>query len=113
MSEIFQSGAWRGFYTYTGSTHRFWMNLRLEFCNGRLNGKGNDDIGVFTIVGRFESEDCNFKKHYESHTVCYCGWRNKSKGINGFWCSAKLNGNFEIHPVSGDSNQQGCNDHTN
>jgi len=107
MSEIFPSvKAWRGWYKYTNCPRRFWMNLRLEFCNGQIVGEGTDDIGAFSILGRFSGGDCNFKKSYVTHAVCYCGWGD-GKGISGHWCcSSKLNGDFQIYPLGGDDRNE-------
>ena len=98
--ELFPSGPWVGFYSYVPKDkHR--MDLHLTFSNGNMNGDGNDDVGRFTIKGRYdvESRECDWTKTYVGgHDVYYRGYR-EGKGIWGRWeISAFDHGGFRIWP---------------
>jgi hypothetical protein len=98
--ELFPSGPWRGFYNYApGDRHR--MDLQLTFAHGKLSGDGNDDVGVFTVKGQYNSaeRECWWTKTYPgSHDVYYRGFR-EGKGIWGTWeISVFAQGGFHIWP---------------
>ncbi len=89
----FPSGEWVGFYREQGSNHR--QEMHLFFSGGRISGSGADDIGTFTISGRYDadSREAWWTKIYPgSHDVFYKGYR-ELKGIWGLW---------EIPPGGGD-----------
>lgn len=98
--DLFPSGPWTGFYNYRpGDRHR--MDLHLAFANGQISGDGNDDIGRFTIRGRYDAatKECWWTKTYPgSHDVAYRGFR-EGKGIWGTW-EIKVfdHGGFHIWP---------------
>jgi hypothetical protein len=77
------------------------MDLQLTFANGKLSGDGNDDVGVFTIKGQYNSaeRECWWTKTYAgSHDVFYRGYR-EGKGIWGTWeISPFAHGGFHIWP---------------
>lgn len=96
----FPSGPWTGFYNYQpGQRHR--MDLHLTFACGRLTGDGNDDVGRFTIRGRYDAatKECWWTKTYPgSHDVSYRGFR-EGKGIWGTWeINLFAHGGFHIWP---------------
>ena len=64
--DIFPSGPWTGFYTYTGPGDKHRMNLHLSFSKGRISGDGNDDIGLFLISGGYDAstKECSWVKQY-------------------------------------------------
>jgi hypothetical protein len=98
--DLFPSGPWTGFYNYQpGDRHR--MDLHLTFGNGRLTGDGHDDVGRFTIRGRYDAaeKECWWTKSYPaSHDVFYRGFR-EGKGIWGTWeITAFSHGGFHIWP---------------
>lgn len=98
--DLFPSGLWTGFYNYQpGERHR--MDLYLTFAQERMSGDGNDDIGRFTIRGRYEvaSRECYWTKSYVgAHDVFYRGFR-EGKGIWGTWeITAFDHGGFHIWP---------------
>ena len=98
--DLFPSGPWTGFYNYApGDRHR--MDLRLAFAGGRMTGEGSDDVGRFTIRGRYDTamRECYWTKSYASaHDVFYRGFR-EGKGIWGTWeITAFLHGGFHIWP---------------
>jgi len=105
--DLFPSGPWTGFYNYQpGDRHR--MDLHLSFANGRLSGDGNDDVGQFSIRGRYdaESKECWWTKTYlGSHDVRYRGFR-EGKGIWGTWEIAVFTrGGFHIWPRAANENE--------
>jgi hypothetical protein len=84
--ELFPSGPWTGFYQY-GPRDKHAMDLSLAFNHGRMAGDGGDDVGRFTIKGRYDSSsrECFWMKTYPgSHVVFYWGYR-EGKGIWGRW----------------------------
>ena len=98
--ELFPSGPWTGFYSYVPKDkHR--MDLQLTFRNGNMSGDGNDDVGRFTIRGRYdvENRECYWTKAYMgAHEVYYQGYR-EGKGIWGKWeISPYEHGGFHIWP---------------
>jgi len=101
MSEnLFPSGPWTGFYTYSpGDKHR--MDLNLAFAGGAMSGDGSDDLGLFQIRGQYDAEslECHWTKTYPgSHDVYYRGFR-EGKGIWGTWeINEQSHGGFQIWP---------------
>lgn len=98
--DLFPSGPWTGFYNYfPGDKHR--MDLALTFANGEMTGDGNDDVGRFTIKGRYDvaNRECYWTKHYVgAHGVHYRGFR-EGKGIWGTWeINSLSHGGFHIWP---------------
>jgi hypothetical protein len=98
--DLFPSGPWTGFYNYEpGQRHR--MDLHLTFANGQLTGDGNDDVGRFTIRGRYDAatRECWWTKTYPgSHDVSYRGFR-EGTGIWGTWEINVFNhGGFHVWP---------------
>jgi hypothetical protein len=98
--ELFTSGPWLGFYNYRpGDKHR--MDLQLTFHAGAITGDGNDDLGAFTIKGRYDaqSRECHWTKTYlGAHDVFYRGFR-EGKGIWGTWeIGPVAHGGFHIWP---------------
>src|SRR5216683_6846061 len=77
------------------------MDLSLAFRNGRMTGDGGDDVGRFTIKGRYDSSsrECFWMKTYPgSHVVFYWGYR-EGKGIWGRWeIAMDCHGGFHIWP---------------
>lgn len=98
-TEIYPSGAWRGFYSY-GAGDRHSMQLDLLFSNGILAGDGVDDVGSFLINGSYDQESaaCRWTKTYiGAHDVAYSGARD-GKGIAGAWQLRFGHGTFRIWP---------------
>ena len=98
-TEIYPSGAWRGFYSYVGvDRHR--MQLDLLFSQGILAGDGLDDVGSFLINGSYDRESgaCRWIKTYiGAHDVTYSGARD-GNGIAGTWQLGRGRGTFRIWP---------------
>lgn len=101
--ELFPSGPWIGFRTYSGDRDRHRTNLALDFGNGMITGEGNDDIGAFIIRGRFDanSKECHWTKTYVAkHDVFYKGY-HEGKGIWGTWeIRDVISGGFKIWPLA-------------
>jgi hypothetical protein len=101
MSEhLFPSGPWSGFYNYApGDHHR--MGLNLTFAQGNVEGVGHDDVGPFTVRGKYDSQngECHWTKSYlGAHEVFYRGFC-EGKGIWGIWeIGAQSRGGFHIWP---------------
>ena len=101
-AEIYPSGAWRGFYSYSG-TDRHPMQLDLLFAHGILAGDGIDDIGSFLMNGSYDQETgaCRWIKTYTgAHDVTYSGGRD-GDGIAGNWQLKFGRGTFRIWPGKG------------
>jgi hypothetical protein len=105
----FPSGPWTGFYNYRGSMRRHRMDLVLSFANdGAVSGDGNDDVGHFVVIGRFDNTkaECNWTKTYiGGHDVYYRGFR-EGKGIWGVWELPSESGGFHIWPLGQEEGEQ-------
>lgn len=83
----FPSGPWTGFFLQPLLPGQHWMELRLTFRAGRLDGEGRDRVGAFRIQGRYSVADgkCSWSKRYLGrHEVLYQGY-NEGQGIWGTW----------------------------
>jgi len=103
----FPSGAWRGFYVYTADGARHSMSLHLTFKEGVVSGSGDDDVGRFTIKGRYDaqSHDIHWTKQYVGrHSVFYAGFGEPAR-IWGTWelegNYGRFTGGFKIWPGDG------------
>ena len=104
----FPSGPWTGFYNYGRSTRKHRMHLVLTFADHEVSGDGNDDIGNFVVIGRFDrtNGECNRTKTYiRGHDVCYRGFR-EGKGIWGVWELPSDSGGFHIWPLGQEEGEQ-------
>jgi hypothetical protein len=115
LDNRFPSGPWTGFFLQPPLTGRFWMELRLTFSHGRLQGDGRDRIGVFTFAGTYDVRDgtCHWTKRYVGqHAVAYRGY-NEGKGIWGVWdIPPRMRGGFHIWPVGiSDPTAQAAEEH--
>jgi len=86
------------------------MDLDLSFANGNMTGSGSDNIGPFSITGRYDpaNQECYWTKSYlDAHDVFYRGFR-EGKGIWGTWEIGIFGrGGFHIWPLhSGESEEQ-------
>lgn len=107
--DLFPSGPWVGFYSYTpADKHR--MELTLTFASGRLAGEGLDGIGPFTVKGGYDAaaRECYLTKTYlGAHSVYYRGYR-EGKGIWGCWeISVHCHGGFHIWPRAAGQEETG------
>lgn len=97
----FPSGPWTGFFLMKRRPGRHWMELRLTFRNGRMQGEGRDAIGAFLIRGTYELDGGNCwwaKRYVGKHDVAYKGF-NEGKGIWGVWeIPPSDTGGFHIWP---------------
>ena len=99
----FPSGPWIGFYVYSDSRQRrHRMDIALTFARGRVSGSGSDDIGRFTIQGKFDGRSGEVywtKTYIGAHDVFYRGFR-EGRGIWGLWeIFDSLHGGFHIWPL--------------
>lgn len=98
--ELFPSGPWTGYYNFQPG-ERHCMELELTFANGAMSGAGRDDVGPFTVRGRYDpaSRECHWTKSYVgAHDVFYRGFR-EGKGIWGTWeITVFDHGGFHIWP---------------
>ena len=104
----FPSGPWTGFYNYSNSTRKHWMDLVLTFVNQSISGDGHDEIGIFLVAGRFEdtSGECYWTKTYVgAHDVYYRGF-HEGKGIWGLWELPSDSGGFHIWPLGEEGGEQ-------
>jgi hypothetical protein len=104
----FPSGPWTGFYNYRRNTRKHRMDLVLTFADRAVSGDGNDDIGRFVVVGRFDTakSECSWTKTYiAGHDVYYRGFR-EGKGIWGLWELPNESGGFHIWPLGEEEGEQ-------
>lgn len=108
MSDVnYPSGPWIGFYNYFDTPQRHRMDIHLNFSQGRVTGDGVDDIGRFSINGRYDTSthECHWTKQYLGrHSVFYKGFR-EGKGIWGTWELKIYRGGFHIWPLGSDSGE--------
>lgn len=101
----FPSGPWSGFYTMPRSQQFHRQSLDLTFRNGRMTGRGQDDIGVFVTSGHYELESRKVwwtKTYLGAHSVHYSGVQT-GRTIQGDWSIPPYSrGGFSIWP-GGDS----------
>jgi hypothetical protein len=105
----FPSGPWTGFFLQPSLPGKHWMELRLIFRNGIMEGEGRDRVGEFRFKGRYQVSDgkCWWTKTYiKQHSIAYQGY-NEGKGIWGTWeYSPTHKGGFYIWPEAmGDPTQ--------
>jgi hypothetical protein len=97
----FPSGPWTGFFIQPHMPGKHWMELKLTFRDGIMEGEGRDRVGPFLIKGRYQVEDgkCFWNKTYvKRHSLMYQGY-NEGKGIWGTWEeNARNKGGFHIWP---------------
>lgn len=98
-TEIYPSGAWCGFYSYSAGD-RHGMQLDLLFSHGIVAGDGVDDVGSFLIHGGYDRESgaCRWTKTYVgADDVSYSGAK-EGNGIAGTWQLSFGYGTFRIWP---------------
>src|SRR5688572_4115690 len=100
----FLSGPWTGYYQQHG---RNWaQDLDLSFRDGVMSGAGTDELGAFTVWGRYDvaTREASWTKCYpDSHIVHYRGFR-EGKGIWGVWeIPAYQRSGFHIWPRGADA----------
>lgn len=81
------SGHWSGYWQQKGQHGQMHMTLTLS---GRsIEGKGVDDIGVFSIIGVYSTAEntVKFGKSYRTHEVLY----------EGVWDGHKLYGQWVLN----------------
>ncbi len=97
----FPSGPWTGFFLQNVLPGRNWMELRLTFRDGVIDGEGRDRVGLFRINGHYDlvTGRCHWIKGYlKQHRISYQGY-NESKGIWGVWeYHPTWKGGFHIWP---------------
>eukprot|EP00434_Breviolum_minutum_P000967 symbB.v1.2.000850.t2/scaffold37.1/size397765/22 len=116
------SGSWRGYYTYGGRNHDV-CEFELRFDNGIVKGRGVDDVGAYTIRGKFDGRrhSIDFTKQYqrgtrnqsgrltednEGHAVVYAGrlvGEHLGAGFRGSWKirnqGTNSDGRFHLWPA--------------
>jgi hypothetical protein len=95
------SGAWSGYYAYLNVQQLHRMKLQLMFSQeGAIDGDGIDDIGQFTIRGRFDIAKLQAqwtKTYLGRHSVEYDGVYD-GRNILGTWSLPGGTGSFRIWP---------------
>ena len=78
------------------------MDVTLTFHQGRVLGDGRDEVGAFTVEGRYtvESRECTWSKRYDTHEVVYRGFAEDGS-IWGVWSirDSALRGGFQLWPT--------------
>jgi hypothetical protein len=106
--DLYPSGPWIGFYSYSAAGRRHRMDLHLTFALGKMTGDGSDDVGPFRIQGTYDTtnHECNWIKQYIGrHSVSYRGFR-EGKGIWGTWQLSRVRGGFHIWPLNSSSAEE-------
>lgn len=96
----FPSGPWSGFYVYARYADFHRQSMDLTFRQGRMTGRGRDDIGDFVISGGYDlaTRKTWWTKTYPgSHSVSYSGVQT-GRTIQGDWSTQGLRGGFTIWP---------------
>lgn len=101
--EIMSTCTWKGWYAYGPSNQHHGMLFdELVLEDGKIRGKGRDDVGEFDISGYYMyvfSSNINkvhFSKKYKGrHTVQYAGTR-EGDVINGQWTLGPSQGAFQL-----------------
>ena len=102
MEEMLLQQDWTGFYI---EDHRGkgWMNMRLVFRDGTIQGEGVDYVGTWHLKGEYSLTDltCSWTKRYlGQHEVFYSG-KISEVGIMGHWSIyGQIGSTFHIWPVS-------------
>ena len=96
---IFRSGDWTGNWSGTNSGDQ---DLTLSFTNGRLEGRGWDDVGSFLVKGYYNTRNREVwwnKTYPGSHEVFHAGVLD-DVCIRGTWkVSRRSHGVFQIWPA--------------
>jgi hypothetical protein len=105
-----RSGEWVGHFLDPRAPGQHPMELTLAFHSGRVLGEGHDEVGPFTIEGRYtgESGECVWSKRYESHEVVYRGYAEEGT-IWGTWRirDSEARGGFQLWPAAGAPRAEG------
>lgn len=83
--DAFIPGLWKGSYTQLGRKHD--QQMTLAFDTGSISGHGTDDVGAFSIFGKYDDEtkEARWVKRYVGrHAVFYSGLL-ANKAITGNW----------------------------
>jgi len=76
-SKLVGGKTWEGHFCQDGDHEMKIQQLKIKKNNGKIKGKGTDDVGDFVFKGKvdLEDEDRHFKakKKYAKHTVHYHG----------------------------------------
>lgn len=101
QDERFPSGPWRGFWMQDG--YRGWMDLQLDFHEGKIAGRGSDSVGEFVFLGTYDTKDGRVlmtKQYIDQHKVEYEGWAELQHGIWGLWnLLPHYRGGWQIRPL--------------
>jgi hypothetical protein len=101
LNDIPPSGLWTGYYLYGHGGPKHHMRLGLVFTpDGKICGKGVDDVALFVIDGLFNSvtSEANWTKAYVGmHSVQYSGIYSQ-RAICGDWTLIQVTGGFWIWP---------------
>ena len=92
-----KGGIWKGHYEQFGQKHEMIFKSFKAKREGKLQGKGKDEIGEFTLKGKvYKDGGLDFKKEYKGrHTVEYSGRLSEDgKSITGDWNVPGSNGGF-------------------
>ncbi len=85
---MYPSGQWAGFWEQAGWGRQPMSAFELHFADGRVTGRGNDVVGVFTIRGEYESATGKVgwvKQYVDKHRVLYAGVPDGEGSILGTW----------------------------
>jgi hypothetical protein len=92
----FPSGPWLGFYLQYWLPGRHPTRVHLAWQKGRLEGRGRDEVGTYTVEGSYDlgTGRCEWTKQYLGrHAVIYRGVA-AGAGVWGVWELRQLGGLF-------------------
>ena len=101
VDQILKSGEWNGFYLEKHRSQRGWMNLYIEFSDGKIKAEGTDYVGPWNAEGFYDlaNGSCQWTKQYlGKHQVIYVG-KVGQDGIKGEWKIGFSTGPFHIWPT--------------
>ena len=96
MSDTFEmtrvDKRWAGIYMQEGAETEMIFD-HMNIFNNRIEGRGSDEVGEFTINGDFKPNgQVNFVKQYiGQHSVQYAGQYDGNRIISGQWSIPSYN----------------------
>jgi hypothetical protein len=99
MGPEFAYGEWQGFWVQPDGPDRHPMKMTLKFEGGKIDGVGDDEVGMFIVDGVYDEKSklCSWTKKYVAmHEVLYSGSID-GRSIRGTWTVPKAwSGPFQL-----------------
>ena len=86
-----------GWWEQPGFGRQTMSDLRLQYANGLVEGRGKDVVGAFQIHGSVNATTASLIKQYDdAHEVTYHGMRDGEGAFFGRWSIFGLGGKWLI-----------------